>query len=112
VRSTDRDEALKRSKFAVFSDTGRFLRGPTMMREKAALAEAAEKRGIGLGELVHVMTDAVGIKQCSPCAQRQKILDVFQIPESMIPWAKVKEKVMELRGEDETEIKVTWDDNG
>ncbi len=95
MRSTDKDEALKRSKFAVFSDTGRFLKGPTLMREREALKQAAEKRGIGLGELVHVMTDAVGIEQCSPCVKRQKRLDALQ---------------KELRGEEETEIKVEWDD--
>jgi len=101
------DEELKKSPYAVFSDTGRFLKGPTLVRERMDIIKDAEKLGIGVGELVHAMTDALGIKQCSPCAARQKSLDVFRIPRKMIPWASLLDKVDELRDEPD-EIKVTW----
>ncbi len=104
----DDDEELKKSPYAVFSDTGRFLKGPTLVRERQDIANEAQALGIGLGELIHVMTDAVGIKQCNPCAQRQKSLDVFRIPKKMIPWASVLQRVEDLREDEPDEIKVTW----
>ncbi len=103
----DDDEELKKSSYAVFSDRGRFLKGPTLVRERQEIASEAKELGIGLGELIHAMTDAVGIKQCSPCKSRQKSLDVFRIPKKMIPWASLLQKVDELRDEPD-EIKVTW----
>jgi hypothetical protein len=111
MSSTDReDDELKRSPHAVYSDTGRFLKGPTLARERRAIEAKARELNIGLGELVHVFTDAIGVKQCSPCKMRQQTLDVFRIPARMIPWERVLEKVYDLR-EDPEEISVTWIEN-
>lgn len=101
------DEELKRSEYAVYSDTGRFLKGPTLARERQAIQARAKDLNIGLGELVHVLTDAIGVRQCAPCKMRQQTLDVFRIPARAIPWAKVLERVQDLRDEPDG-ITVTW----
>jgi hypothetical protein len=47
---------------------------------KAALTELAQgKRRIRLGDLIRRVTEAVGIKPCAGCKERQKSLNRFEM---------------------------------
>lgn len=111
MRSTDRDEALKRSKFAVFSDTGRFLKGPTLAKEKIALQQAAESHNVAFDDLIDFMLGKENGKSCSPCAQHAKIQRVVSMPENAVPWERIpKRETPQLLEESPQEITITWDD--
>ena len=71
------------------------------------LHRQAEQNNVGLGELVHVVTDYLGISQCSPCARRQMKMDKIKIPTKFV-WAELVNRAKALRKPDE--IAVTWID--
>lgn len=69
------------------------------------LEKQAKDNQVGLGELVHVFTDYLGIKQCSPCARRQMKFDKIKIPDKFL-WGELVNRAKQLRKPDE--IVVTW----
>lgn len=99
-------ERLSKSPHAV-EVNGRLLMLPSLHKEWLALQKKAEGYSIGVGELVHVLTDYLGIPQCAPCQRRQKFLDRLRINADRLPWQKLLDKVYELRGE-QKKITVTW----
>lgn len=65
----------------------------------------AESNSVGLGELVHVVTDWLGIAQCAPCVRRQMKFDKIKIPDKLL-WGELVNRAKQLREPDE--IQVTW----
>lgn len=51
---------------------------PTMDHVHQIAADRSAKQGaVGLGDLVHRATSAIGMKRCTPCAKRQAALNAM-----------------------------------
>ena len=52
---------------------------PVRGEDLARVLQAVPRRGIGLGDLVQVAANAVGIKPCGGCKKRKESLNRFQV---------------------------------
>jgi hypothetical protein len=54
-------------------------RGEALNKDNEKLIALAAERGVGVGDLVAKLTKAFGIKPCSGCEQRRKVLNRLRI---------------------------------
>jgi len=71
---------------------------------------AAQRLGIGLGEVIHALTDWVGIEQCPRCQRWQRALDKLRVVGWKVKWGEVAERAVADRKTGK--IRVIWITDG